>query len=503
MTLVRTMKNKTNRFLPELGWKLFLMVLLWVPEIGWAQLPVKNNFPALENGRVEAPKTANIFTLEQFFDQILKFHPVAKQAALLPEQARQEIRIARGQYDPSVNTYFNNKEFGGKEYYRVWDSNLKIPTWFGPEIKAGLEDNRGLYLNPQNQVPADGLLYGGVSVPIGQGLLIDQRRAILRQAQLAAGQLEAERVKTINKLLLQAAKDYWDWHFAFQQRELYAQGLTFATVRLRAVSERAVSGDLAAIDTVEASMEARRRQIMFQEADVQFQNARLLISNYLWQQDLVPVELAQNVIPADLGSTLTPLSADSLGRLKEQAQRQHPELLKLQIKNEILEFDRRVQADKFKPKLNAEYYLLQRRLAQNREAFSGDFLRDNYKFGLSFSYPLLLRAERGKYQLIKLKLLDNSLETQQARREVENQVQAAYNQWLMLEQQLVQQEQLVSQSQLLRNAEQTRFEAGESSLFLTNAREMSLLSNEVKLYELRAKYAKNKTFLLWAAGQVQ
>lgn len=456
-----------------------------------------------QNARGQDQKTAAVVTLPAFFEQILKHHPVAKQAALLPEQAKQEIRIARGQFDPTVNSYYSNKEFSGKEYYRLWDSNLKIPTWFGPEVKAGFEDNSGQYLNPQNQVPPEGLLYAGVSVPIGQGLLIDQRRATLRQARLAANMLEAERVKNINKLLLQAAKDYWDWYFAFQQRELYARSLSVANVRRKAVMERAAAGDLAAIDTVEASIEVQKRQVLFQEADVDYQNARLLVSNYLWQEDLVPVELSENSVPAALGSTLTPLPQDSLQQLFNLAQNQHPDLLKLQLKTEQLEIDRRVQADKFKPKLNAEYYVLQRRLAQSPEFFSNSYLLDNYKFGLSFSYPLLLRAERGKYQLLKLKLRDNALETQQTQREVLNQLQAAYNQWQMLEAQLQRQEQLVQQSQLLLQAEQTRFEAGESSLFLTNSREMSLLSNEVKLYELRAKYAKNKTFLLWAAGRVE
>ncbi|MFC5269668.1 TolC family protein [Adhaeribacter terreus] len=455
-----------------------------------------------ENGRAQASETALVFTLDAFFDQIMRHHPVARQAALLPEQARQEIRIARGNFDPSLSSYYNNKEYTGKEYYQLWDSNLKIPTWFGTEIKAGFEDNSGQYLNPQNYVPKEGLLYAGLSVPIGQGLLIDQRRATLRQAQLTQGMLEAERIKTINKLLLQASKDYWDWFFAYQQRNLYARGLDFARTRLKAVTERAQTGDLAAIDTVEASIEARKREIMFQEAEVALQNARLLVSNHLWRENLVPAELPENALPADLGSTLTPLAPDSLQRLMQLAQNQHPDLLKLQAKSEQLEFDRKLAADKFKPKLNAEYYALRRRLTDNPEMFSNGYLLDNYKFGLNFSYPLLLRAERGKYQLTKLKLQDNLLETQQTRREVQNQVLAAYNQWQLLEQQIRQQEQLVNQSQQLRDAEETRFAAGESSLFFTNSREMSLLANEVKLYELKAKYAKNKIFLLWAAGKV-
>jgi hypothetical protein len=34
--------------------------------------------------------TTSIFTLDDFYVQILKYHPVARQAALFPEKARQE-----------------------------------------------------------------------------------------------------------------------------------------------------------------------------------------------------------------------------------------------------------------------------------------------------------------------------------------------------------------------------------------------------------------------------
>lgn len=43
-----------------------------------------------------------IVTLADFYDQIRLHHPVARQANLLPEQARQELRMARGDFDPSA-----------------------------------------------------------------------------------------------------------------------------------------------------------------------------------------------------------------------------------------------------------------------------------------------------------------------------------------------------------------------------------------------------------------
>ena len=55
----------------------------------------------------------------------------------------------------------------------------------------------------------------------------------------------------------------------------------------------------------------------------------------------------------------------------------------------------------------------------------------------------------------------------------------------------------------LRNGEQIRFENGESSVFLLNSREASLVSARVKLAELQAKYAQTQATLRWAAGGVE
>jgi len=71
-----------------------------------------------------------------------------------------------------------------------------------------------------------------------------------------------------------------------------------------------------------------------------------------------------------------------------------------------------------------------------------------------------------------------------------------------LEEQLLLQERMVANALTLRNGEQTRFENGESSLFLINSREAKLLDAQVKLYSLRTKYAKARTTLYWAAGEI-
>jgi hypothetical protein len=76
-----------------------------------------------------------------------------------------------------IEVDFDKKQFKDTEYYSILNSSFKIPTWYGIEIKAGFDQNEGYYLNPENTVPNAGLTSLGISVPLGQGLFINQRMA--------------------------------------------------------------------------------------------------------------------------------------------------------------------------------------------------------------------------------------------------------------------------------------------------------------------------------------
>ena len=453
-------------------------------------------------GQSKPADSVQVLTLQDFHRQILQFHPVASQAALLTEQARQELRMARGAFDPVISSKLYRKEFGGKEYYNLWNNTLQIPTWFGPEIKTGYDQSRGQYLNPENSTPAGGLSFLGISVPLGQGLFIDQRRATLKQANLLQEIAEADRIKLINKLLLQATKDYWDWLLNYREMQLYREWLELADFRLKAVRQRVREGDLAAIDTVEALTEVQNRQVMLQQAQLAYNNARLVVATHLWADNAVPLELKEQTVPALSGSEITPLAPDSLQQLLAAAKENHPDLRKISLKGQQLAVEQRFAADKLKPKLNVDYNLLQGDFYLPPDDFGRQYLGSNYKLGMSFSLPLFLREERGKLQVTKLKQKANNLELVQTTREIENNLVAAFNEWQSLEEQIRLQERMVANARTLRNGEVTRFQNGESSLFLVNSREMKLMESQVKLYNLLAKYAKAKTLLYWSAGEI-
>ena len=470
-------------------WAMLLLVLL--------PLGLSAQAPAADTAML--PHTA-------FLDLVGQYHPVARQAALNPERARQEIRQARGAFDPAVAAKYYGKQLKGADYFHDWETYLRVPTWFGVDVKAGWDRGTGPYVNPQEYTASGGLSYVGLSVPLGQGLLMDERRTTLRVAQALAGLAEAERRAARNKLLLSASKDYWEWALATERLRLLTANELVAAVRFIATRQRVRAGDLAAIDSVEAQAELQNRQGQRVAARVQQQNAALVASSYLWDGEGRPRELPPGAQPQPLPPALAwrPLRPDSLAALADRAQQLHPDLLKTRVKQVQLGLENRLLLNKLLPKLNVDYNLLlpgQPFALENRpQPFQGGYSTNNYKLGLSLAQPILLRAERAKRQLNQLKLRDAGFQLDNDQRQVGNTLQTAANDWQALLEQLRLQQQATANYERLRDGELIRFDNGESTVFFINSRESSLLAARQKLAELQAKYAQTQAQLRYAAG---
>lgn len=442
---------------------------------------------------------SNTLNIRQFYEIIVDNHPVVKQANLLSEAAKQELLMARGQFDPKLGGSLTRKEYNNKSYYNLFDTQLKVPLWTGTDLKLGHERNSGVYLSDQWRTPEGGLNYAGITIPVGQGLLIDERRATLRQAQLFLKIAEAEQAKNINKILLSAAKDYWEWFNAYNNALLWEQAAKLAEIRFKGISDRIIVGENAPIDSVEARIIFQERTIALQQAQVALQNTRLQLSNYLWNSKGEPVEIAATLQPETFSIVQIPDTA-ALSNLRQEASTRHPELVKFDFKLKQLDIQRKLGREMLKPMLNVNYNLLRANSGEG-ENLSYNFMTNNYKVGIDFMFPLLLRKERGKLQLVKIKQQQTHWERMQANREIMNGIEAEYNELLNVSKILVQQQQMTNNYGRLRDAEVKKFEEGESSLFLINSRESKLIEAQLKLNSLQAKYRKAKATLQWAAGK--
>ncbi|UYQ91978.1 TolC family protein [Chitinophaga horti] len=449
-----------------------------------------------------AADTSDFFLLRDLQEIVFSHHPVVKQAALLSESARADVMQALGYFDPAVKAGFDQKVFGNTDYFNRWTSELKVPLWLaGADLKIGHDRGTGDYINPEKQTPSVGLSGIGLSIPLGQGLLIDSRRSTLRQAKVMVNYAEAERVKQINGMWYNIVKDYWNWYFAYHQFQLISEGVDLAQTRFKAISQQTLLGDKAAIDSVEAAITVQDRMIQFDKMKMELLNARLVLSNHLWGNNQQPLELPENAKPQPTPQLMARPSQQVLDTLLQFAGESHPDLVKLRTKGEQLAIERAYRAEMLKPKLNVGGSLL-----TTRRDFGGvvpsyyDLSWQNYKVGVEFALPIFLRAERGKLKEVKLKQQEVQYDLQQSNREIRNSVLASYNHLDAYTRQLSVQVSSIENQQMLLNGETTKFELGESTLFLINSRESKLIDMKIKREEMISGYQKALAELYYRAG---
>ncbi|HEY0654382.1 MAG TPA: TolC family protein [Chryseosolibacter sp.] len=446
------------------------------------------------------PDSVKAFTIDNFYALVLDHHPVAKQADLLSEFARQEIRLARGNFDPKLEAQYLAKNYNDTDYYRIFNSSLKFPSVLPFDPSIGVESNKGKYLNPERYISDQfgyRQFYAGVSLPLLRGLITDDRRASLRQAELFSDMMEAEQVKVINKLLLEAAKDYWQWAIAYYNYRLLDQNVRIAGEIFRRVKLNTTMGEAAPIDTIQAKVTLQQRLVERQEIFLDFQNAGIRLSTYLWDSLSNPLELPLNFVPV-MTKEIVGVSAQELEEMLTQARANHPELQKLSVKLQQLDVDRRLASEYLKPKLDLNYYFLNQPFDPewNTSLQAGE----NYKLGVDFSFPIFLRKERAKLAQTKLKISTTRFEQSLTERQVLNDITSAYNQVVNNQAIIAQQVSMVDNYNRLLSAELLNLENGESDLFKINIQTEKLIQSQMKLIKLLGEYEKSKATLYWAAG---
>ncbi|MEK6479215.1 TolC family protein [Catalinimonas sp. 4WD22] len=460
----------------------------------------------------EVLNTEQAFSIEDYFANIIQHHPVVRQARFLSDLAQQEIRLAKGAFDPKLKSNYNIKEFDGTTYYNTWDSKLEVPIWFNTDLNVGYEQNDGEYLNEQLKNTSDGLIYAGVALPIGRGLFIDERRAAVRQANLMQVMAEAEKIKEINKVLLKAAKAYWDWYNAYQNFLIYEEVETLARERYNAIVQQVVNGDIAPFDSLKAFINYQQREVQKEQAQLEYNNAGIMVSNFLWSsaQDedtqAIPLQLAASTYPI-LSDPLTRhqlLDMQTLSTLKDSARVNHPEIIKLDTKISQLEIEQRLNREFLKPEINLKYNFLTKPTGGGSDNVNGsgdeNFFLNDYKLGMEFYFPLFLRKERAKLEKTNIKLEQNYYERLNQSRTIENDINIVYNSLSNFSELISMQSRMVDNYQALLRGEIIKFENGESSVFLINTRETELLDARIKLLKLQTQYEKSKIELLYAAG---
>jgi len=426
----------------------------------------------------------------EFLGYVKKYHPLVKSAQLEINMAQANLMMARGGFDPKIEADFDQKQFMGKEYYSVFNSSFKIPTWYGIEVKSGFDNSEGIFVNPENSLPNQGLTSLGITVPVGQGLFINQRMADLRKAKIQIRLSQAERKLQAIEVLYNASLAYFNWKRNHSEVQLYSNYLDNASVRYKGILTLIKNGDKPAIDSVEAGIVVKTRRWNLEESKLKLAKSKLDLSNYLWLDNNIPLELQDDVLPENkleltIGETLkiNQLISDTISI------ENHPKINSLENKLAILEVDRKLKANSLLPKMDIGYHYL------SEPNYWNDTNFNNYKIGVNFKFPLFLRKERGSLQLAKFKIQDTKLTLDLERIQLKNKITAQQTEIKSIEKQLQLISSLVSGNGQMLQSEERLFSLGESSIFLINARENNLVSIQLTQLGLENRFLNSNAEL--------
>lgn len=426
-----------------------------------------------------AQSDSTIFTYRAYLLNLLKYHPIAKQADLKVKLGEAELLAAKGNFDPVLNSDWKEKNFDDKLYYKQFRNRLQIPTNLGVNIVGGYENTEGVFLNPENKTDQYGLWNIGIEVNVLQGLLTDERRTALRQAKIFQNIVASQRQIMLNELLFKASKAYLNWQRYHAIEQVINENIKIANTYFRNTKQAYINGEKTAMDTLEAAIILQDRIVLQQKNSLVLVKARQNIENYLWFNHL-PLALKAATRPESTEQLFEGTSPSNINTLMQN----HPQIVEKLNKQAFYEVAQRWKREKLKPKLKLKYNPL---LATTNEGTTPTYSFSDFTWGFDFSMPLFLRKERAALQQGQLKLEAIRLDIQNKQNELQNKIEGSLQQQALLQQQRSLLQNNVNGYKKLLDAENEKFLYGESSVFLLNKRQEKYINGQLKLIELRVK----------------
>lgn len=449
-------------------------------------------------------QSTTAFLWPSFREQVLNYHPDALYANTLEQYVNAQLFQARGGFDLKSFASYEAKSFQQKQYFSYLESGLKLPTYFGLEFKSTYNLATGTFLNPERSLPSNGQASFGLKWTLGQGLLIDDRRAQLKSAREGLGMGRAERQLLLSNLIYSAGKLYWEWALNANELRVLQEALQQAQLRHAALIESVAQGDKPSIDTLETYIQIQNRLLEITFTTNQLKNSQIELGTYFWGANQRQIPLQTNLE----APTLTGLEAEPAFSNKEATElvdfalESHPSLSFYGAKIRQLAVEKQLKTEKLKPVLDLDYHLLGRgwEFSPSPGENGAAVLINDIKWGVNFSYPITNRKARGDLQLTRLKIQQNTLVLQEKRAEIEQKVRQYHNELKALNTQVQLYASITNNYFQLLEAENEKFRQGESSIFLINTREQRWLDAQLKYLKLVATYKKTEMALNWAMG---
>lgn len=429
---------------------------------------------------------------EEYIRNVIRYHPDSEQAELNLQISDAKWKSANGQFDPMLKAEYDDKYFESKQYFQILRSSIELPSYLGLTFNAGYDNTRGIFLNPENNMPNDGLGYLGVEANLLQGLLIDERRTAVNQAEIFEEMASNRRQIEINDLIIEASVAYFQWQAAHEYQIIIEESVVLAQQYFENNLQSYLFGDKPAVDTLESFLVLQDQLVMLQANTIDLVKARNNLNNFTWENEK-NITLNNEISPIRKEIINIVISNDSVTYIG------NPLLEEKRNKLDMLLAENDLKSDKLKPRLNVKYNALTSELNNNIPTFN----MNNYKWGLSFTMPLLFRSERGDLEINELKIKETELDLVNKENSLKNKQKSNIETLDLLNNQLQIVEENVNRYKQLLEFEREKFDIGESSVFLINKRQEKYIFSKLKVIDLTVKYNIEVLYNLLLSNQIE
>jgi outer membrane protein TolC len=314
--------------------------------------------------------------------------------------------------------------------------------------------------------------------------------ADLRKAKMQMQLGQAERKLLAIAVLYDASVAYFNWKKNFEEFQMYSQYNTNAETRFKAIQSLIKQGDKRAIDSVEAGISLKSRQLSLENSRLKLLKSKLELSNFLWLDNSIPMELSELLFPEQqIENTIQETLKTNDLLANNFSIDNHPKINALETKIDMLEVDRKLKANALLPKIDLSYSYL------SEPQYIDSYKFENYKVGINFAYPIFLRKERGGLKLAQFKIQETTNSLNLERLQLSNKIKAQKEVISSLNKQRLMANELVSNYDTMLQSEERLFIFGESSLFLINSRESSLITAQLTAIALRNEFCVSNSEL--------
>ena len=427
----------------------------------------------------------SVLTVDMFIQWVDQNHPLLKAVGNKLPIAKAELRKARGAFDPYISGTLASKEFNGEQYYRRPGVQLSSATASPVQLQLDWNSIDGLYTNPQDKLPPEGLFAVGGMINLGKGLLTDVRRTDLALAKAGVELSAAEAELYRNELLTKAVQSYWKWFEADQNAQAYEVAWQAAMEVYAFTINAFEAGDASAMDTLDARALVSTWETDFYSAQSKAVKALYDLSNWLWSAEERPVVLQPYVRP----SAELPQQMETTLLRKE-----HPLWTYNDQKEEQLRLKRQLAREYLKPTIAVGGAYL---LPGNFEALPSqeDFDANNRLVKAKLGIPLFLREGRGYTQSQNLQLESFQWERSAIENQWNNALSSTASQLLQLESAVKASVANQESVFLLLQAEQKKLVLGDSELIKVNLRTSYFAKAQIQRAKLQAELGQ--TWAYW------